>query len=72
MQIWSIWLMKQVNTILPDEEELPGIGEGIKLGTIVGDNVGVERSRNGVVTTGEPENSTCVGVARGTGGFCQT
>ena len=68
--------MKQVNTILPDEEEPPGIGEGIKLGTIVGDNIGVERSGNGDVTTGEaigePENSTCVTVERGTGGFCQT
>ena len=60
---------------MPDEEEPPVIGEGIKLGTIVGDNVGVERLRDGVVTTGEaigePENSTCVRVARGTGGFCQ-
>ena len=59
-----------------DEEPSPGIGEGIKLGTIVGNEVGVESSKNGFVTAGEivgeSENPTGVEVERGTGGFCQT
>lgn len=78
IQIWSIWLIKQVNTILPDEEDPApesGIGEGIRPGMIVGDKVGVEMLRNGGVkageTVGEPKGSTCIAVERGTGGFCQ-
>ena len=75
MQIWSIWLMKQVNTILPDEEPSPGISDGIRLGTVVGNEVGVERSKPGAVTAteivGEPANPIGVAVEGGIGGFCK-
>jgi hypothetical protein len=62
--------MKQVNTILPPAED-PGIGDGIKLGIMVGDKVEVERSRKGVGTTVVTEESIGVGLTLRTGGFCQ-
>ena len=72
--------MKQVNTILPDEEEPSpelGRGEGInvggsdpsRVGTMAGDKVAVSASGGSV---GRPLNPTSVAVARGTGGFRQT
>lgn len=58
-QIWSIWLMKQVNTILPVGGELSnwGTGEGITgegsvpgcVGVIVDNKVGVGEPNAGVL-----------------------
>ena len=81
-QIWSICLVKQVNTILPVGDvpgKTRGIGEGIKVrelpskvGMGVGDGIAVGKSETGVVVVGKSASSTGVEVAGcGTGRFCK-